>query len=631
MFAYFALKFFIINLCLLCFAQSNSALRVHFNSHYVQSEKWIEVQKYNTDSQPFTFVLVLSQNNLDVLHKRFEEITTPNSPTWRNWWSIAEAKNLIKPKEEDKNKITTWLRNKDTKITIEDIGDALFIKTTKKLAEELFETTLSAFQSTSTEEIIFRTKITYSIPEEIEKNIDFILGLSEMPNTRKSNHKNKETKNQFQKIEKNSTEEVVVPWVINQKYNIKDINVNQSTSIGIVQYKDNISFLPSDLSYFQNANNLPQNNVSLDHIIGPFNSPPGEYESSLDIQYASGLTVNATDWFWTVKGWVLDFTLEFQRYQLQYGSSSVPSVLSMSWGYTEDDQCEFTACYDSKKYVERCNVEFEIITGSGITILAASGDDGSAGQDNANCTSSEPLDPLFPAVSPYVLAVGATMFVPSNQISHVNEDLNSSSSPPPICDEFECVDANSVSEIACMYPKSKITSGGGFSKYSSTPSWQSKQVRSYLQNPDIQNQLPPQKYYNSSNRAIPDISIIGNQFLIRLNHHWNIQDGTSCSTPVWAAIIALLNQKQHDLGLPTLGFINPLLYLAAEEDPSSFNDITVGNNHCTMEACCEYGYPTAVGYDAVSGLGSINFANLANYIQKKNMEYVRKGSNNKDL
>ena len=54
-----------------------------------------------------------------------------------------------------------------------------------------------------------------------------------------------------------------------------------------------------------------------------------------------------------------------------------------------------------------------------------------------------------------------------------------------------------------------------------------------------------------------------------------IMGGTSASSPVVAAVFALLNDARLAKKLPPLGFLNPLLY---SKGVSGFNDITEGNN-----------------------------------------------------
>jgi hypothetical protein len=94
--------------------------------------------------------------------------------------------------------------------------------------------------------------------------------------------------------------------------------------------------------------------------------------------------------------------------------------------------------------------------------------------------------------------------------------------------------------------------------------------------------------------------------------------GTSASTPLWAALTSQFNAIFHDEGLPTLGYMNDLLYIAAAIAPGSFNDITMGNNTSSFTfggaftsdghavTPTGFGYYAGPGYDLVTGLGTPN-------------------------
>jgi hypothetical protein len=91
---------------------------------------------------------------------------------------------------------------------------------------------------------------------------------------------------------------------------------------------------------------------------------------------------------------------------------------------------------------------------------------------------------------------------------------------------------------------------------------------------------------------------------------WGTVGGTSSSTPIWAATLALINASptcaSNAVTRSGVGFASPLLYAVAS-DPgdygASFNDITAANNDV-------YGlddglvFPATTGYDLASGLGS---------------------------
>jgi uncharacterized protein (TIGR03437 family) len=97
--------------------------------------------------------------------------------------------------------------------------------------------------------------------------------------------------------------------------------------------------------------------------------------------------------------------------------------------------------------------------------------------------------------------------------------------------------------------------------------------------------------------------------------------GTSASAPVFAGILALLNQYAVTNGIqsqPGLGNVNPALYRLAANTSGVFHDITVGNNivPCvpgTLDcANGTMGFNAGPGYDLASGLGSVDVARFLN-------------------
>jgi len=85
---------------------------------------------------------------------------------------------------------------------------------------------------------------------------------------------------------------------------------------------------------------------------------------------------------------------------------------------------------------------------------------------------------------------------------------------------------------------------------------------------------------------------------------WVPVSGTSASAPITAAMFALVIAERKKKGLGGLGWLNPTLYSA---DSSMFIDITQGDNTCSGEVCCDFGYTAAKGWDATTGLGQLNF------------------------
>jgi subtilase family serine protease len=205
-------------------------------------------------------------------------------------------------------------------------------------------------------------------------------------------------------------------------------------------------------------------------------------------------------------------------------------------------------------------------TQQGITFFASSGDGGATDYDNLQATKYSPTPTTsFPTDEPWVTSTGGTTLLRIG---------------------------TSFQETAWSL------SGGGFSSFFSTPSYQQALPAS------VQNQL-------KNRRGVPDIAgdadpATGLAFYI--GGQWNLTGGTSASAPLWAGIMAIANQMA---GHP-LGFINPALYkLAASSSyTQDYHDIIVGNNTFNNGSVNVQGYNAVPGWDPVTGLGTPNAEKL---------------------
>jgi len=348
--------------------------------------------------------------------------------------------------------------------------------------------------------------------------------------------------------------------------------------------------------------------TNVSHLVGPFVDEP-DVESSLDIQYITAMGLDATNWYWTSPGWLYDFALNF------YNTEAVPDVISLSWGWAESQQCEITTqeCstlgVDSEMYVKRTNVEFMKIGLRGTSIIVASGDSGANSRTDETCIAPK-LNPDFPAASPYVTTVGAT------EINPLSQTLKNTCTA---CSEAEglygigCVAGGT--QDAVSYEVSQFASGGGFSNFAKMPAYQEHVVKGYLASGTP---LPPASYFNATGRGYPDVSAMGNNYLIQLQGDVSPVGGTSCAAPAFAGIVTLLNTHRLSNGGKTLGFLNPLLYQMHAEQADTFTDVVKGDNKCTESGCfssCK-GYEATKGWDPVTGLGTPKFAAMLAYIEK---------------
>ena len=215
---------------------------------------------------------------------------------------------------------------------------------------------------------------------------------------------------------------------------------------------------------------------------------------------------------------------------------------------------------------------------------------------------------IWPGSDPLVTTVGGT-YLCTNAVTGTSVD---STSPPVNCQGANAGDRE----------PGWVVSGGGYSIY--------------FDRPDFQSVLPPGSMFagtssgapgkNSNMRGIPDISYQASArtgVLVYLTEEnvkgggvpcvstvpcssgWYVVGGTSAGAPQWAGLIALADQMAGH----NLGFINPALYRIAN-NPSKyaadFYDVTRGNNGGGGLP----GYDASKGWDAVTGLGTPNVANL---------------------
>lgn len=242
-------------------------------------------------------------------------------------------------------------------------------------------------------------------------------------------------------------------------------------------------------------------------------------------------------------------------------SENSPAVISISWGHREK--------YYTSAFIEQMNEILVDAFNKGITVCVATGDTGSSDCGDPFNLPDKLAHVDFPASSPWVLACGGTI-------------LSTNGSEP-------------TGEVVWNEGRILGATGGGVSDHFECPDWQTEAGI-----------LPKSVNDSHIGRGIPDVA--GNSanqsgYFIMINNGIRLfGGGTSAVSPLWAALVAMFNQKlSQELGVPTkLGFINPKLY-QVKADGAAFNDITSGNNQNIPEVP---GYFAASGWDACTGLGT---------------------------
>ena len=283
---------------------------------------------------------------------------------------------------------------------------------------------------------------------------------------------------------------------------------------------------PEDLLFQPGSADTHVTSVSVD---GGSNTPSGnadgpDGEVMLDIEVAGAIAPKAKIVVYftanTSQGFLDAIT------QAVHDTVNKPSVISISWGGPESN---WTA-----QAFQQFDEAFQAAAALGITITVAVGDNGSSdGVDDGQAHAD------FPASSPNVLACGGTT--------------------------LNATDTKIISEVVWNDGTDGGATGGGVSDEFPLPSYQ--------ENAGVP---PAANSTKNVGRGLPDVAANADPntgYSVRVDGQDTVVGGTSAVAPLWAGLIALLNQS---LGKP-VGFLNPTLY--GFDPPSGvFRDITSGNN-----------------------------------------------------
>ncbi|XP_078090284.1 tripeptidyl-peptidase 1 [Mustelus asterias] len=525
---------------------------------------WIPAGRVLASDQ-IQLTFALKQQNTDKLHKLLEQVSDRHSPQYGKYLSLDQLSSLIQPSEVTLKTVWTWLRNNDVQncSTVQTL-DFLKCFMSASTAEKLL--TGSKFNRyTDGHRTVIRSPVKYEIPEEIAQHVEFVGGVHRFPLKKTAISKAWKTG----QPRKAGFHLGVTPTVVRKRYNLtaSDVGSHATSSQAVAQFLEQYFHQMDLMLFMQLFGGSFAHHTKVDKVIGRQGGIKAGLEASLDIEYIMSTGANITTWVFSNGGRHESQEPFLEWLMLLSNLSSVPWVHSISYGDDEDSL--------SMAYMERINTEFMKAGVRGLTMLFASGDNGAGCREVRKGVNT--FEPSFPASSPYVTTVGGTSFKNPFQITaEVSDDI----------------------------------SGGGFSNVFKMPDYQAVAVKSYLKR---MKSLPPASYYNVSGRAYPDVAALSDNYWIVSNLipiPW--VSGTSASTPVFGGILALINDRRFQKGLPALGFVNPLLYSLQRNGTSgAFFDVTTGCHlGCLDEKTEGQGFCASPSWDPVTGWGTPNYPEL---------------------
>ncbi|KAH8694224.1 tripeptidyl peptidase A [Talaromyces proteolyticus] len=592
---------FLLAVCLL----SSLSVRVAGNpdSHEYLSgipSGWSHASKPG-DNTSIHLSISLALQNIDQLETELRRVSTPDSSEYGQYQDSDEVLSKFGPSQASVAAVTSWLMESDIE-HIYNNNQSISFFTTVSQANSLLNAKFDYYTDGSISKL--RT-LSYSIPRHLKQDIDLISPTTYFGKSTAARnihfHKSKRempgaaTSNPPSSISvAPSCQSAITPDCVKQLYSIGNYTptAKSGSRIGFGSFLNN-SAIYADLARYEKYYGLPSQNFTKVLINNPINdqnpTTPIDAESNLDVQTILGvahplpiteyLTGGSPPFIPSLESPTNNNEpyLPYYEYLLSQQNEDLPQVISNSYGDEEQT-------VPLKYAIRTCNL-IGLMGLRGITVVESSADEGLGrgclSNDGNNKTQFEVF---FPSTCPYLLSVGGTQ--------------------------------ETDPEIAWT------AGSGGFSNYFPRPWYQEDVITTYLGYVDPDTKSYYTNFTNFEGRGFPDVAAhsLGPGYGVFYKGNLVNAGGNSAAAPVWAAIIALLNDARLSAGKPALGFLNPLLYHLGS---TNLNDITAGGSvGCSGIHSKNSTDPSkrgfipwaswnaTVGWDPVTGLGTPNFSKL---------------------
>lgn len=413
--------------------------------------------------------------------------------------------------------------------------------------------------------------------------------------------------------------------------------------------------IQQDLDTFSDTFGLPRTTIKYIYPNGPYTNPmttPDQeswaLETSLDVEWAHAIAPEAQ---------LVDVVTNIDQTQGVAGFPDIfqgismaiqhypNSVISISTGTAEE---EFSPS-DIQQYVK--GAWHDILKQAAkahVTVFAGTGDLGTSAyvDPNSALLSSFPVID-YPSDDPLVTALGGTSLeigwkwdpigTPDDYwTGYLNCVLGTGTCTPDYFYNyynFTTVQPNQVTEAVWKEDGALGATSGGISKIFSLPLYQLSIGKNTLNLLQGHRGVPDISMNASLNGGVELFSSFNAPYLGLAGPTWGVVGGTSLSTPEFAALTSLANQKASQVlhKQVAVGLLNPILYLLPSRDfndiaPQTFgtqNQVILNNNMLyynptvfsllgVTQPVAVPGYQATNGYDLVTGRGSPRAVNYVN-------------------
>jgi subtilase family serine protease len=518
-----------------------------------------------------------------------EEQQNPASANYHKWLTPAQFADQFGLSTADLAKVRGWLTSKG--LSVVDVSSSrtwIAVNGTSAQVASAFQTSLQRYTANGT--TFFANSSDPVIPAALSGIVGEIRGLNSIKPKPRPLLTRKVVVPHF--TSSISGNHFLAPDDVATIYDMQSLYNNALDGSGqkiVVVGQTNM--LLSDVAAFRAASGLPANVPQLKLV--PGSTDPGIVsgdidEASLDVEWSGAIARKASIIYVFSNNGAFDSMV----YAI---SNNLAPVISVSYG-----ACE--AQFPSSDISTLTFLGQQAST-QGQTIVGAAGDSGAADCDGSVASATQGLSVDIPAAMPTVTGIGGTTFndAGGNYWNSTNNSLSGSA-------------ISYIPEVAwndTAIDETLGSTGGGRSGKFSKPSWQ------------VGTGVPA-----DGARDVPDISFAasvdhdGYLYCVQgscvngyraADQSLTVVGGTSAGVPLFAGVVAILNQKTTPT---TQGNLNPTLYSLGSTSPSVYHDIVVGDNivpcttgtpNCTTGTM---GFSTGTGYDLVTGLGTVDVGAL---------------------
>jgi kumamolisin len=298
-------------------------------------------------------------------------------------------------------------------------------------------------------------------------------------------------------------------------------------------------------------------------VDGVGNAGVSDGETVLDITVSSAIAQGAKIAVYFTGGTTQNILHTLQQMIHPGSGDPIPTVISISYGWGPDDENDDNFSAAEYKEIDQL---FQDAANLGITVLVSSGDSGAFVESKKQAQAS------FPASDPWVLACGGTTIGNVNGSSFTQYVWNDT------------------------WQGGSGATGGGVSARYPVPSYQSSV------------EVPKRIGTGTSGRGLPDIAgnaSVNSGYPLYLAGQSSGPIGGTSAVPLYAGLVAVMN---GNLGF-SVGFINPTLYSIGA---GAFDDVSGPPGPANNSFNGTTGYPASAGWNACTGLGSVNGTALEN-------------------